>query len=165
MEAYVSTLQKFLMSAAAFLTMMGCGLGDVITDMMAPTFGISEEAAVINPNAIDRSDPAAVATQFIDGLVVGDIIGASTHLCGEAVPVFFELNPADNVLLGADTSDLIPVVDITGDTATLSFDGSITLDPGTPDEFAIPGDLLPFSNIDMIDLNGTWLLCPEELVE
>jgi hypothetical protein len=160
METYLSTVQRLLVSAAAFLTMMGCGLGDVISDMIEPQFGFSEESVTI-----DRGNPAAVAMQFIDRLAAGDYIGASTHLCGEAVPAFYELDAADNVLLGADTSALIPVVDIAGDSATLSFDGEIILDPGTSDEFAIPGMLLPFSNIDMINLNGVWLLCPEELVE
>ena len=160
MEAYQSPLQALLMSVAAFLTMLGCGLGNVITDMMQPQFGSD-----IAPVTIDRSDPAAVARQFVEDVTQGDYVGASTYLCSEAIPGFMALDPAGNALLGADTSELIPVVDITGDTAKLTFDGRVVLDPGTSDEFPIPGHLIPFTNIDMVNRNGEWALCPAELIQ
>ena len=116
-----SLLQQIVMSAAAFLTMIGCGLGDTLMNLVSPPIGTPDGDIVVVLSA------EQAAQGFIDALVEGNYLGASRYLCEEAKDGFFASDPTENTLLGADTSGLM--IDITyatnGNAAILNFCGGM----------------------------------------
>ena len=84
----------------------------------------------------------------------------------EAIEGFLAQDLDSNFLLGADTSNLIVFSEINPDgvTATLLLDGSVVLFPNTADEVVTPANALPYNNVAMVQIDGEWRICPQELI-